>query len=142
MKILPLFFLIFILTFQNAFGQVIETSNDFSSKENYNFYSLKQKKNKTAAFVLLGAGTIIVIGNYISYSNSTSDGFAGNVPSTSQIVVFGIGGASVLASIPFFISAGKNKMRASMYLKRESMAVSEFSDIKPKQTSLSLVINF
>jgi len=142
MKILPLFFLIFILTFQNAFGQVIETSNDFSSKENYNFYSLKQKKNKTAAFVLLGAGTIIVIGNYISYSNSTSDGFAGNVPSTSQIVVFGIGGASVLASIPFFISAGKNKMRASMYLKRESMAVSEFSDIKPKQMSLSLVINF
>ena len=141
MKTLSLFSLIFILTFQKAFGQVIETSNDFSSKENYNFYSLKQKKNKTTALVLLGAGTIIVIGNYISYSNGTSDGFAGNVPSTSQIVVFGIGGASVLASIPFFISAGKNKMRANMSIKTESMAFGKLSDIMSKQVSLSLVID-
>ena len=142
MKTAIITFLVLFFTSNYSFAQLIEPPPNSPPQKFYDYYKLKQKKNKTTALVLLGAGTIIAIGNYISYSNSTSGGFAGNVPSTSQIVVFGIGGASALASIPFFISAGKNKTKANLYLKREPATFENFSTNKSQRLLIAITLNF
>jgi hypothetical protein len=135
-------FIILLFTFNYSFAQLSEPPPNSPPQEFYDYYKLKQKKNKTTALILLGAGTIVAVGNYISYSNSTTKGFAGNVPSTSQIVIFGIGGASALASIPFFISAGKNKMKANMSLKGESITFGNFTTKNSRSVLIALTINF
>lgn len=142
MKTSIITFLILLFTFSYSFAQLIEPPPNSPPQEFYNYYKLKQKKNKTTALILLGAGTIIAVGNYISYSNSTTKGFAGNVPSSSQIVVFGIGGASALASIPFFISAGKNKTKANMSLKGGTITFGNFTAKKSQSVLIALTINF
>jgi len=103
---------------------------------------LKTKKNKTTALVLLGTGTAIAIGTLISYSNGTTDGFGGNVPTEFQTVMFSIGGASVLVSIPFFISANKNKRKAALHLKNSISRIKSTQNRNLNYLSASLTITF
>jgi hypothetical protein len=64
-------------------------------------YIIKSKTQKTAGFVFLGAGAITLI----SVSGGNTD-----LNTLSTVVV--AGGLSVLASIPLFIAAGRNKRKA------------------------------
>lgn len=77
---------------------------------NKDYFLQKSKKQKTTAWILLGGGTAMVIGgaalfdtNYYSGSNSGTD--IGGFLMLAGIIADG-------ASIPYFITAGKNKRTA------------------------------
>ena len=70
-------------------------------------YLKKSKNQKTAAWILLGGGTaLIVTGLLIGTQNEAS---LDNAATGGVIVV--AGAASVIGSIPLFIASGKNKRR-------------------------------
>ena len=83
-------------------GQTKEFSKDY--------FLQKSKKQKTAAWILLGGGTAIAVGGFATFDSSWDSGSA----STTDIagVIGTVGFLTSLASIPYFISAGKNKKTA------------------------------
>ena len=83
------------------------------------YYLDKSKNQKTAGWVLLGAGTAMMIGGGIAFSNSSIFDESWGAGAT----VMTIGVPVALTSIPFFISAAKNKGRA------EAMATLHLSPV-------------
>mgnify|MGYP003624610739 FL=1 len=83
-------------------GQTKEFSKDY--------FLQKSKKQKTTAWILLGGGTAIAVGGFAAFDSSWDSGSA----STTDIagVIGTVGLLTSLASIPYFISAGKNKKTA------------------------------
>ena len=83
-------------------GQTKEFSKDY--------FLQKSKKQKTAAWILLGGGTAIAVGGFATFDSSWDSGS----DSTTDIagVIGTVGFLTSLASIPYFISAGKNKKTA------------------------------
>ncbi len=84
-------------------------------------YLQKSKKQKTAAWVLMGGGTALFLtgfaipeGEYISSGNFWDDLFWGGHHKNDEIksTFWGIGTLSMLGSIPFFLASGKNKRKA------------------------------
>ncbi|ASO03540.1 hypothetical protein [Arenibacter algicola] len=83
-------------------GQTKEFSKDY--------FLQKSKKQKTTAWILLGGGTAIAVGGFATFDSSWDSGSA----NTTDIagVIGTVGFLTGLASIPYFISAGKNKKTA------------------------------
>lgn len=83
-------------------GQTKEFSKDY--------FLQKSKKQKTTAWILLGGGTAIAVGGFATFDSSWDSGS----DSTTDIagVIGTVGFLTSLASIPYFISAGKNKKTA------------------------------
>ena len=83
-------------------GQTKEFSKDY--------FLQKSKKQKTAAWILLGGGTAMAAGGFATFDSSWDSGS----DSTTDIagVIGTVGFLTSLASIPYFISAGKNKKTA------------------------------
>ncbi len=104
-----------VISFQMIQSQVIEPTTDKSSQELFDFYALKQRKNKTTAWVMLGAGIgMTIAGIGINMSSGILDGDSTN--NDEGLWLSYLGGATTIASVPFFIAAGKNKRKAKMYL--------------------------
>ena len=83
-------------------GQTKEFSKDY--------FLQKSKKQKTAAWILLGGGTAMAAGGFATFDSSWDRGSAS---STDIAGIIGtVGFLTGLASIPYFISAGKNKKTA------------------------------
>lgn len=111
--------LLFSLQFVTA--QKIDTSKNNSPQVMHDFYMQKHDTNKAVGFVFIGSGTIMmVLGVRNSLHNLFSDSSAGET-------LFVAGGVTALASIPFFISAGANKRKASLSLNRESVSIGDRS---------------
>ena len=70
-------------------------------------YLDKSKKQKTTAWVLLGAGTAVAVGGAIL--DVSGDWSKSETP---YLVAIAAGGASMLGSIPLFIASGRNKRKA------------------------------
>ncbi len=71
-------------------------------------FQLKSKRQKTLGWILLGGGLgLNIIGS--SVQNGDVDG-----TSNAGQILAGVGGASIIASIPVFFSSSKNKNRAQM----------------------------
>jgi hypothetical protein len=81
---------------------------------------LKSKKQKTDAWILLGGGTVIAIAGYTMMVGSAKEANLISLPSGGSVIVFTIGAASMISSIPSFISSAKNKKRANLVLKNEN----------------------
>jgi hypothetical protein len=73
------------------------------------YYLNKSKSQKTTAWILGGAGTAMVIGGAIAFGRNF-ELFGPGGETEALIMVAGVPVA--LASIPFFISAAKNKGKA------------------------------
>ena len=73
------------------------------------YYLDKSKSQKTAAWIFAGAGTAMIIGGAIGFSQNF-EVFGPGGETEALIMVAGVPVA--LASIPFFISASRNKGRA------------------------------
>lgn len=71
-------------------------------------YLKKSKRQKTAAFILLGGGLLSTAIGSVQFNNG--DGTEGN----SRNTIFTVTGIIAIgSSIPLFIAAGKNKKRAA-----------------------------
>jgi hypothetical protein len=83
----------------------------YQSKE---FYLNKSKNQKTAAWILLGAGTAFAVVGVIGFESTWDDSDSDSY-STTDIFGFVLtaGIISDLVSIPFFISSHHNKKHAS-----------------------------
>jgi|GEM_PF-1678416 hypothetical protein len=138
MKHLFLMLSIFVLSTQVAVGQVIELSQEKSPQELFNFHTLKQNKNKKAAWKCLSGGAILVVtGAYAGVG-----GFANEKSGLAVVGVaaMAIGSIATIASIPLYISAGNHKRKARMSLQSGTVAIGNLSFIKPKHLSLGLTI--
>ena len=144
MKLIFSFFLVFLLTFQHTQSQVIDTTAVKSQQESYDYFSLKQKQKKTAAWVCLGGGVGLFIGGYaiaITSANSNSiEGGAFQFLGGGALMTIGV--TSTLVSIPLFISAGSNGKKARMSLKSESITLGKVSFKNSKHMSVAFTIDF
>ena len=83
-------------------GQTKEFSKDY--------FLQKSKKQKTTAWILLGGGTAMVVGGLTAFNSSWDSGTNTETDISGIIVLAGIAAGG--ASIPYFISAAKNKKTA------------------------------
>jgi len=113
-----------LLSFQIVQGQVIEPSNTKSTQVLFDYHTTMQKKKKTTAWILLGSGVAMTIGGFAALENDTKTLINGLITGKrtrtggSTFLIVG-GGATALASIPFFISASKHKRKVTISLKGE-----------------------
>ena len=141
-----LFFL--LLFFQIAYGQVIEKTNNKTSQELFDYHSLKQKNNKTTAWILLSSGVAMTAGGFAIMKNNGKEiitdiytGKSSNDGTASTLLIIG-GGATTLASIPFFISAGKHKRKATLSLKGEQNIVRNIKIDNSNYLGVNITIHF
>ena len=148
MKLPLIIFLVFIFTFQHTQAQVIDNTTTKSQQELFDYHILKQKKNKTTAWILLGSGVAMgIVGIAILENNAEeiiTDIYTGKGSSSGSGSSFLIiaGGASTLASIPFFISAGKHRRKATLSLKGEQNLIGNITFRKSNNLSVALTIDF
>lgn len=82
------------------------------------YYLQKAKNQKTAAWVLLGGGAVLIVTGVIIYNNAYNSDPLGTTlalnesGNTGAVLAF-FGGLSCLGSIPFFIASGNNNRRAA-----------------------------
>ena len=74
------------------------------SKEDY---LLKSKHQKSAAWVLLGGGTALMVTGFL-IGNGKEASFD---DAASGVIIAGIGVLSAIGSIPLFLASGKNKRK-------------------------------
>ncbi len=80
-------------------------------------YLQKSKNQKTAAWILLGGGTAVMITGIIVYNNDVTNeqdpvgAFVKSYTSTGLIIT-AIGSLAAAGSIPLFIASGKSKRKA------------------------------
>ena len=130
-------FLVIIFTFQLAQSQVTDTLTQKSQKEMYDFYSIKQKKQKRTGWILLGAGVVAAGGGYLLGTNAGNwDGVGGG------FILFSAGTASIAASIPFFVISGSNKRKAEAILETGKIGFESNSFDNQKYVSVGLRIDF
>lgn len=106
--------IIFSLSFLSSQSQVIDF---FSQKTNeqYRYYMSQRKTYNIAGAIMLTGGLIM---SAVSLGGWAGDDFNG--PWKNETMFFA-GGGLALASIPMFIIAGKNKRKAKLALKGETV---------------------
>lgn len=122
-------------------GQVQDTSRHYSNSK---FLFKKARKQKTAACIFAVAGTGLAL-VAAAVGLNTVYGLEGEplgrtsskLEASSVLLV--IGGASMLASVPFFIASGKNKRKAEISLKSESTFM--FQPFRRETKFLSIGMN-
>lgn len=119
--------LIFVLTFIGLIcnlnaqvnpGEIQKPMTDFELGQ---YYKQKSKNQKTTGWVLLVGGAALITGGMLIADNASLDedvAIAG-----ASIALLG-GTASMIASIPVFISASRNKGRAEILLKQNNIPLS------------------
>ena len=81
-----------------------------NSKFSKDYYLQKSKNKKTVAWILLGGGTAMAVAGAIAFSDNWDKG-SNTATDISGFILLG-GFVADIVSIPFFISAHKNKKRA------------------------------
>lgn len=105
-------------------------------------YLVKSKNQKTAAWVLLGGGAVLIGTGFIvgDGKNSSFDDAA------TGVFLAGIGVLSAIGSIPLFIASGKNKrraMKASAFIKMEPVPlIQKQSYIQSSYPAFSVSLSF
>jgi hypothetical protein len=130
-----IFSLALLLLVVKLFAQT-ETSKPISK----DFYLKKSKTQKTIAWSLLVGGTVMAVAGGASFDNSWNSGSYTATDVSGFIMLAGV--VADIASIPFFISSGKNKKRAlSVALNNQKIFVPQLKAFKLNtQPSLALKI--
>ena len=98
-----------------SFSQITESSKIFTNAE----YLKKSRKQNTAGWIFLGSGFALSATGLIIGVAGTADEFVGVITDEKSHKwetaggLFFTGLASMLTSIPFFVSASKNKKKAN-----------------------------
>ena len=135
MKQLILFLLVLIFSTQGILSQEKESQTEKSPQELENYYTMKFKKKKKTAWILLGAGVgAMAIGTVIAYSTDSVD----------TAVYYGAGffvaGAlATIVSIPAFVHAHSFKKKAAA---SSSFQVSLGTISMPERNNLALGLSY
>ena len=138
MKQLILFLLVLIFSTQGILSQEKELETEKSPQELENYYTMKFKKKKKTAWILLGAGVgAMAIGTAIAYSSEYGD----------STVVYGAGAfvagaASVIVSIPAFIKANYFKKKAEAASSSFQVSIGTISTPQRNNFALGVSCNF
>ncbi len=133
--------LIFILTFIVFAGYSQNEQQDLSK----DYYLQKSKNKHTTAWVLLGAeAAVVMVGSLIAIEefSDTDWFFEDSSKIDTGFTLVAVGAASSLASIPFFISAGKNSRKASSISMESQRYIIPGEDFTGIQPALSFKIEF
>ena len=97
-------------------------------------YLQKAKTQKTVGWILLGTGVTFAI---IGASQAKSDIFT---ESSDGIVPLGIATLSSIASVPFFISAGKKKRKAAILLSNQNIPLTGSSGLQLISVGIAVAV--
>jgi len=125
------------------FPQLVSAQNTDTSGSSglrYCTYMSKQKAGNTAGWVLLAPGAAMMTLAGIIIVNNTGYLFPSGHVTNKEFLY--LGGAMALASIPFFLSASRNKAKAYLSLKRGTIAFAERCPDNFSYLSVSLRIKF
>ena len=132
--------IIFLLSTHFVIAQKIDTSASPSPRVMYDYYMGRHNTDKTIGWLLLVPGatmmTVRSVMNVKNGSNIFSNGF--NPVKGDRLGL--IGGVMAFTSIHFFISAGSDKRKASLSLKRETVPFGDKGPGKYQFTALVLKI--
>ena len=142
-----LYSIILVFSFQFTQAQLIDGTTTMTPEEQFNYHSLKQKRNKTAAWILLGSGILMTMsGIVINSADEYVEVFTLGLKEVEDVhkgdwLIY-LGGATTIASIPFFISAGKHKRKATLSLKGGNILVRSNTFQNLNNLSAALTIEF
>ena len=134
--------LLFVMLTINVFGQSYK--RDLPEKKEY--FLEKSKKQRTAAWIMLGGGTLLCASGYVFfiYEGLQGDGIYSTRAKLSLLMFYG-GGGAMIGSIPLFIAAARNKgigMYATAGLKIETnMSLVQPNFVKASYPAVSLKIS-
>jgi len=140
-KLFVVAFVSFFIT-QVANGQTINLPATKSSQPTYDSYINRYRTNRTIGRVLLGSGIGMIIGGGIAFASYAHKGYNGPAPVTGEALLFIVGPAAALVSIPFFISAKRNKTKAALVMKSESVTLDNKITYQSNYAALALTIQF
>lgn len=142
-----IFVLLLMAISANLFSQAPDSLKAFTSSD----YLKKSKNQNNAGWIFLGSGFAVSAAGLIVSTIGVAEEFTGIFTGEESkkfetgAVVFYIGVAAMLTSIPFFITASKNKKRAngiSASFKLENrLLVKQGAMIKSSYPALALKIN-
>lgn len=140
MKVSKTVLIILILNFSfinTTFSQVLEDEKNQSPQELYDFHISKRKANNTAGWITFGGGIAMIVGGF---GINTGGGIIDNDSTNNNkgLWLSYLGGATTLASIPLFISAGKHKKKANIQLQNGALGFKNEVNF----TGVSLVVSF
>ncbi len=129
----------------SCYGQVDSSGTKINDYYAANPYLKKANNQKTAAWVLLGGGAVLTtIGVAVFPKDYDPFGFFYNPGSSAKAgfasVLVVTGGLSMLGSIPLFIGARKNKLRANLSMTTQKAAFGLPGKISKKITGVTLSI--
>ncbi|AFD07475.1 hypothetical protein [Solitalea canadensis] len=116
MKTFLLFLAMIFLTEPILLAQ-IDTLSKSSNYELGAKYLKKSKSQKTIGWVMVGAGTALIIAGAATNSSSSDTGWESLNTDVNQGILITSGCLVGLGSIPLFIAGRKNRKKAEIYLK-------------------------
>ena len=133
---------VFFLLTQLVNGQTTDLDKTKSTQSLHDSYIEKYKTNKTVGWVFLGSGIGMIIGGGVVFAAYAVQGYNGPAPVTEEALFLIIGPSAALASIPFFILAKRNKTKAKLSIKEESVTFGNKVPYKYNYAALTLTIQF
>ena len=136
------YFIALIIYATGASGQEIDLPIIMTPQETHDCFMKKSKNNKTAGWILAGTGSaLFVTGGIVALVNFSNSIFVKETSSTGSVIAV-IGLSCAVASIPFFISASKNKKKANLSVSNQSVSLGYHRTQELYFPSLGLQINF
>ncbi len=136
----PLFLFCLFAGFANATNaQLNDTGKTYINQQLQDQYTSNYKSYKTAGWILLGAGTVMIVAGGIGTAKWAAQGYNGSGPATAEAFLLIAGPTAALVSIPFFILARHSKNKAALSLKKETVSFNTMP-YQPAYTALALTI--
>ena len=133
MKQIILFLLVLIFSTQGMLSQEKELKTEKSPQELEDYYTMKFKKKKKTAWILLGSGVgVMALGTVFTV---VTMGYGYEI----GVVAFAVGAASSIVSIPFFIKAHSFKKKAAA---SSSFQVSLGTISMPQRNNFALGVSY
>ena len=138
MKTTIITIIILLFTLSSTQAQLIEPSPNSSPQEFYDYYMIKNQKNKKAAWICLGGGAgLFLVGTAVGTAGLL-DWDSSQMGAGGGMMLAGIVGAAV--SIPLFISAGGNKRKALIHFSSTQNTVANIKFDNSNSFGISLKI--
>jgi hypothetical protein len=106
-------------------------------------YLQKSKNQKTAAWILVGTGTVALVSGFIVQANHAEDNTVGlftGSQNNSGVIIALVGAGMAVGSIPLFLAAKKNKVMASLAFKTQSTVLFLPGKVNNRIPGLSLTM--